>query len=142
MHHDPLRLRQVVVNLLSNAFKYTPGGRVDLRAERRPAEPGGVDGLAVTVADTGPGLSAELQARVFTPFVSAAAGAAPPPGEGSSGLGLAISRQLSELMGGQLTLSSQPGMAPSGTEVATVQATKAPNISTSPWAKLIRLMIP
>ncbi len=114
VRHDPLRLRQVVVNLLSNAFKYTPGGRVDLRAERRPAEPGGVDGLAVTVADTGPGLSAELQARVFTPFVSAAAGAAPPPGEGSSGLGLAISRQLSELMGGQLTLSSQPGM---GTQV-------------------------
>jgi two-component system sensor histidine kinase EvgS len=102
------------INLLSNAFKYTPGGRVDLRAERRPAEPGGVDGLSVTVADTGPGLSAELQARVFTPFVSAAAGAAPPPGEGSSGLGLAISRQLSELMGGRLTLSSQPGM---GTQV-------------------------
>ena len=113
VHHDPLRLRQVVVNLLSNAFKYTAQGRVDLRAEWRPGNAGAPDQLALTVADTGPGIPAELQRRLFTPFVFADP-AAPGPAEGSSGLGLAISRRLAEHMGGGLSLHSTLGQ---GTQV-------------------------
>lgn len=108
VHLDALRLRQVVMNLLSNAFKYTPAGRVELVAMRREAAtPGGAPLLALTVADNGPGISPALRERLFTPFATAPGATA--PGEGSSGLGLAISRQLAELMGGQLDLVSAPG---------------------------------
>lgn len=119
VHLDPLRLRQVVVNLLSNAFKYTPAGRVELLALRRP----GLDGtaeLAITVADTGPGIAPELSQRLFTPFATAG-------GEASSGLGLAISRQLAERMGGRLELVSQPGQGTRATVVLPlVEAGPAP----------------
>jgi two-component system sensor histidine kinase EvgS len=110
VHLDPLRLRQVVVNLLSNAFKYTPAGHVELRAVRQSGEPGQPALLAISISDTGPGIAAELQGRLFTPFATAEAGAAGnAPREGSSGLGLAISRQLAERMGGRLELHSREG---------------------------------
>lgn len=107
VHLDPLRLRQVVVNLLSNAFKYTPAGHVSLRADLCPDPALGPPWLAVSVTDTGPGIAAERQGRLFTPFVAAADAPSQPPGEGSSGLGLAISRQLCERMGGRLDLHSE-----------------------------------
>jgi two-component system sensor histidine kinase EvgS len=119
VHLDPLRLRQVVVNLLSNAFKYTPAGRVELLALRRPG-PDGTAELAITVADTGPGIAPELSQRLFTPFATAG-------GEASSGLGLAISRQLAERMGGRLELVSQPGQGTRATVVLPlVEAGPAP----------------
>lgn len=116
VHLDALRLRQVVMNLLSNAFKYTPAGRVELVAMRRdPTTPGGPPLLAVTVSDNGPGIAPALRERLFTPFATAPG--AVTPGEGSSGLGLAISRQLAGLMGGRLDLVSAPG---EGTRVTLV----------------------
>ena len=98
---DRKRLLQVLSNLLSNAIKYNrPGGWVRLRAE-----PG--DGtLVLSVADSGPGLDATQRARLFQPFerVGAQHGAVP-----GTGLGLALSRQLVEAMGGGITVDSVPG---------------------------------
>ena len=98
---DRKRLLQVLSNLLSNAIKYNrPGGWVRLRAE-----PG--DGtLVLSVADSGPGLDAAQRARLFQPFerVGAQHGAVP-----GTGLGLALSRQLAEAMGGGITVESAPG---------------------------------
>ena len=115
LHMDPLRLRQVVVNLLSNAFKYTAAGRVELRVERREGHTLEPAMLALCISDTGPGIAPELQGRLFTPFATAADRDHTPPGEGSSGLGLVISRQLCERMGGRLELQSPPGQGTQAT---------------------------
>lgn len=103
VHADPLRLRQVVVNLVSNACKFTSAGRVSLHAQHRLLA--GQPTLLLQVADTGPGIAPALRERLFTPFVTADAQPAP----GSSGLGLAISLQLARRMGGQLDLDSALG---------------------------------
>ena len=99
---DPVRLRQCVGNLVSNAIKFTQTGRVRVSAER--PEPGQ---LRVIVEDSGPGLSAEEQARIFDAFVQASARTA--QNHGGSGLGLTICRQLTQLMGGGVAVSSVPG---------------------------------
>ncbi|MFD2645399.1 transporter substrate-binding domain-containing protein [Pseudomonas japonica] len=100
---DPLRLRQVLANLLSNALKFTELGevRVSLRLE---AEGDGAR-LELSVDDSGIGISAADQARLFSPFVQAGQQT---PRQGT-GLGLVISRTLCELMGGALRLRSEPG---------------------------------
>jgi len=101
---DPVRLRQVLNNLLSNAIKFTPTGRVALsvKAERRG------DGwrVAVEVSDTGPGLSPEQVARLFTAYDQLGPDTART--FGGTGLGLSISRDLARLMGGDLTARSPP----------------------------------
>lgn len=103
---DPLRLRQVLHNLVSNALKFTAEGEVRLMVERHP-DASGVECLRISVADTGPGISAEQQARLFTPF--AQADATTSLAYGGTGLGLSICRQLVELMGGRIHLASEPG---------------------------------
>ncbi len=103
---DPLRLRQVLHNLLSNALKFTAEGQVRVTVERQPDEQG-IECLRISVADTGPGISAEQQARIFTPFVQADAMTSST--YGGTGLGLSICRQLVELMGGRIHLLSEPG---------------------------------
>lgn len=103
---DPLRLRQVLHNLLSNALKFTAEGEVRVTVERQPDE-SGIPCLRISVADTGPGISAEQQARIFTPFVQADAMTSST--YGGTGLGLSICRQLIELMGGRIHLLSEPG---------------------------------
>ena len=97
---DPLRLKQVLTNLLSNAFKYTQHGEVALRVRR--------DGerLCFVVSDTGCGLDAQAQARLFKPFVTLDSAGTPAAREGSSGLGLVICRRIAELMGGSIELRS------------------------------------
>jgi two-component system phosphate regulon sensor histidine kinase PhoR len=99
---DPARLRQVVVNLLDNAVKYSPeGGRVDLRVAERDGS------FAIEVADEGLGIPHEQQARIFEKFVRL-----DPEmrrGVGGSGLGLYISHELVERMGGRLRVESEPG---------------------------------
>lgn len=101
---DAMRLRQILGNLLSNAVKFTEQGQVDLRVtlqEQAQAR------LLVEVADTGIGIPAERQARLFQPFVQA--DNSTNRRYGGSGLGLAICRDLAQLMGGDIGLRSAPG---------------------------------
>lgn len=98
---DGVRLGQVLNNLLSNAVKFTPAGEVRLSAAIESHK------LVLTVSDTGPGISAEDQQRLFRPFTQLEEGAR--RRHAGSGLGLSISRQLVTLMGGELTLSSERG---------------------------------
>ena len=99
---DPGRLRQILLNLLSNAVKMSPqGGAVSLRAED--------DGIFVrfVIDDNGPGVSAELAARLFSPFVQ---GESPlTKSQQGTGLGLAISRRLVDLHGGSIGVERAPG---------------------------------
>lgn len=107
---DPVRLRQILVNLIGNALKFTEQGRVDVqvRSETPPGESqAGTVQLLFEVSDTGVGMSEADQAKLFTSFTQ---------GDGSisrryggTGLGLAISKQLAERMGGDITVMSTPG---------------------------------
>ncbi|MBL8491713.1 MAG: response regulator [Rhodocyclaceae bacterium] len=101
---DPLRFRQVVTNLLSNAVKFTPAGRIRLHVACRPGDP---DAVVVSVRDSGIGITEADQARLFQPFTQADASMTRQ--FGGTGLGLALSRTLARLMGGDLTLESRPG---------------------------------
>ena len=108
---DALRVRQVLTNLVSNAFKFTEKGEVLLKAE--PVDrTGGASGpgevlLRISVRDTGIGISADQQARLFQSF--AQADSSTTRKYGGTGLGLVISRRLARLMGGDLTVESTPG---------------------------------
>jgi signal transduction histidine kinase len=101
---DPMRLRQILLNLLSNACKFTKEGEVRLRA-RKVANGGGWIELAV--ADTGIGMTPEQQAKLFEEFTQADASTA--QHFGGTGLGLAITRKLARMMGGDVTVASEPG---------------------------------
>jgi two-component system, NtrC family, sensor kinase len=101
---DPMRLRQILLNLLSNAFKFTKQGEVTMRA-RRVAN--GRDWIELAVADTGIGMTAEQQAKLFEEFTQADATTA--QRFGGTGLGLAITRKLARMMGGDVTVTSEPG---------------------------------
>jgi CheY-like chemotaxis protein/two-component sensor histidine kinase len=103
---DPGRLRQVLLNLVGNAVKFTPTGEVGLAVRLLADEPGGLR-LGVTVSDTGIGIPEHLQDRLFTPY--AQADPSVPRLYGGSGLGLTICARLIRLMGGELALSSRPG---------------------------------
>ncbi|MGY2339956.1 transporter substrate-binding domain-containing protein [Pseudomonas sp. SDO5532_S415] len=109
---DPLRFKQVLSNLVSNAIKFTEQGQVRIAVELRPtARPDQVQ-MQLRVEDTGTGISFDDQQRLFEPF--AQADNAGQTARGGAGLGLVISRNLCELMGGSLQLSSRPGV---GTQV-------------------------
>jgi PAS domain S-box-containing protein len=106
LHGDPLRLRQVLTNLASNAIKFTERGEVVIEATMESRE-GGRFVVAFRITDTGIGIEADGIARLFRPFAQADASATRK--YGGTGLGLAISRQLVELMGGSIGVRSQPG---------------------------------
>jgi signal transduction histidine kinase len=101
---DPMRLRQILLNLLSNACKFTKQGEVKLRARRIGNGRGWVE---LSVADTGIGMTPEQQARLFEEFSQAEATTSQK--FGGTGLGLAISRKLARMMGGDVTVTSEPG---------------------------------
>ncbi len=103
---EPERLRQVLMNLTSNALAFTEHGGVDIFAERLP---GGTDGVVIrfTVTDTGAGIQAERGEPEFERIAPADGSAARRPGD--VGLGLAISRGLVRLMGGEIGVDSRPG---------------------------------
>ena len=98
---DPMRMRQILINLVGNAIKFTKDGAVTLRLSHAEGM------LQIEVADTGIGMSAEQMERIFKPFEQADRSIS--RRFGGSGLGLAICRQLVELMGGRIEVSSEPG---------------------------------
>jgi signal transduction histidine kinase/DNA-binding LacI/PurR family transcriptional regulator/AraC-like DNA-binding protein len=100
LHADPVRLRQILINLLSNAFKFTQKGEIVIGASVE------LPHIHFWVSDTGIGVTPELQERIFEPFVKA-----DPPGQrrGGIGLGLSITRRLVALHGGEITMDSTPG---------------------------------
>jgi len=103
---DPLRLQQILTNLLSNALKFTDAGSIHVKLSAAPLGSGRCE-LRMEVADTGIGMSPDVQSRLFQPFVQADASTTRL--YGGSGLGLSICRHLVSLMGGRLGVESEPG---------------------------------
>ena len=103
---DPLRVRQVLSNLLGNAVKFTDRGRVTLRVsvEERDGDRGM---LRIEVSDTGIGMSADVVGSLYQPFMQADSGMT--RRFGGTGLGLAITRRIVELLGGTIEVDSEPG---------------------------------
>ena len=101
---DPMRLRQILLDLLSNACKFTKQGDVTLRARRLVD---GGDWIELAVADSGIGMTAEQLGKLFQEFTQADASTA--QRFGGTGLGLAISRKLARMMGGDVTVTSEAG---------------------------------
>ena len=99
-----MRLRQILLNLLSNAFKFTKEGEIKLAARKVS---NGSNIVEFAVADTGIGMTAEQQAKLFQDFTQA--DSLTSRRYGGTGLGLAISRKLARMMGGDVTVASEPG---------------------------------
>ena len=106
---DAMKLRQCVLNLLSNACKFTRDGKIDISFERAPHN--GVEQLFITVRDTGIGMSDEHLARLFQPFVQADPSITQQ--YGGTGLGLTITRRLAQLLGGDVHVESALGQGSS-----------------------------
>jgi PAS domain S-box-containing protein len=102
---DPTKLRQVMLNLLSNAAKFTKQGRISLAPARERAAGG--DWISIAVRDTGIGVSRENLPKLFQNFSQVEASTA--SRLGGTGLGLALSQKLCRLMGGEITVESEPG---------------------------------
>jgi GAF domain-containing protein len=112
MSADQTKLRQALFNLLSNAAKFTHEGTVTVAVRRQPPacdgeESGAVEAIHFAVSDTGIGMTPEQVGRLFEPFSQA--DASTKRKYGGTGLGLAISRQFCRLMGGDITVESEPG---------------------------------
>jgi len=107
IHTDPTRLRQILINLVGNALKFTDTGRVDIAVRYLP--PQGTVGprLQFDIVDTGIGLTAEQVERLFQPFSQADGSTT--RRYGGTGLGLAISQRLAEMLGGKIVVTSDPG---------------------------------
>jgi adenylate cyclase len=101
---DSMRLRQILLNLLSNACKFTKQGDVALRVRRVVERDNWIE---IAVADTGIGMTSDQQAKLFEEFTQADSSTARQ--YGGTGLGLAITRKLARMMGGDVTVSSEPG---------------------------------
>jgi PAS domain S-box-containing protein len=131
---DPVRLRQVILNLLSNALKFTDSGRISLTVTGETLAAGaagsGAVSLRICVQDTGIGISREAQQRLFKKFEQAEGSTT--RRFGGSGLGLHICKQLMELMGGELGVESEPGRGSAFT--ATLRLPRADQASVLPAA--------
>ncbi len=103
---DPLRLRQILLNILGNAVKFTDTGGASLRVELGETFPDGTD-LEFTVEDTGPGIDPMKLSSLFDPF--SPLDVSPSKQYSGTGLGLAISKRLAEAMAGHIDISSEPG---------------------------------
>lgn len=132
---DAMRLRQVLNNLISNAMKFTDDGSITLRLQSWPDEHG-AHVLLIDIEDTGPGMTAAQLRRLFNAFDQTTDGVA--ARFGGSGLGLSISRDLIELMGGRLTVRSTPGQGSIFTVSLSLPrgaAAEAPPASLAPEAR-------
>jgi PAS domain S-box-containing protein len=125
---DPLRIRQVVSNLISNAVKFTSEGEVRISVASRPAADGSAR-ISVKVQDTGPGFSEEVRARLFSRFEQ---------GDGSitrryggTGLGLSIASALAQKMGGQIDCRARPGKGATFIFRARLELDAAPRAETT-----------
>ncbi|MCA1946325.1 MAG: response regulator, partial [Desulfovibrio sp.] len=106
---DPVRLRQILFNLVGNAIKFTNAGRVQLRVHARPQSSSVTDHLQLLleVEDTGIGITPDMMGKLFQPFCQADASLA--KSHQGVGLGLTISQHLAALMGGDIVVASRPG---------------------------------
>lgn len=104
---DEMKLRQVLINLLSNAVKFTETGRIEVRVAIASKTPPSTLKLCFAVEDTGPGISPAEQRHLFTAFMQTEVGRRSQTG---TGLGLKISREFAQLMGGDIRVKSQPGV--------------------------------
>lgn len=120
---DPMRLRQILNNLISNALKFTNEGAITLKLRAWLDEHGDYV-LLIDICDTGHGMSPAQIARLFVPFDQTTEGVAAQ--YGGSGLGLSISRNLVELMKGRMTVRSQPGEGSTFTLCLTLPRAEAP----------------
>ncbi|HWA38143.1 MAG TPA: PAS domain S-box protein [Burkholderiales bacterium] len=119
---DPLRLRQILNNFVSNAIKFTSEGSVEIAVTVAGRAPG-QQTLRFSVTDTGIGVSKDAQAKLFQPYVQATADTARQ--YGGTGLGLTICRRLAEMMGGQIEMRSEEGKGTTMTLVLTVAVADA-----------------
>lgn len=106
IHTDPLRLRQILVNLLGNAVKFTERGEVSLSVQLLPASTGPAH-MQFTVADTGIGIASKAMPNLFQPFMQSDSSAS--RRHGGTGLGLAISKHLANALGGDIEVASELG---------------------------------
>jgi signal transduction histidine kinase len=105
LHADPMRLRQALLNLMSNANKFTERGTIIVHAQQ--AQETGRDWVTIAVADTGIGMTPEQMGKLFQEFSQADASTTRK--YGGTGLGLAISKRFCQMMGGDITVESEPG---------------------------------
>ena len=105
LHADPMRLRQALLNLMSNANKFTERGTITVHA--RQGQENGRGWITIAVADTGIGMTAEQMGKLFQEFSQASSATASK--YGGTGLGLAISKRFCQMMGGDITVESEPG---------------------------------
>jgi signal transduction histidine kinase/ActR/RegA family two-component response regulator len=133
---DAAKVRQVLLNLVGNAIKFTEKGRIEVRAQRRST-----DGhIVIQVIDSGIGISADDQERIFDPYrqADAAVGNA----VGGTGLGLTISREISRAMGGDITCASRMGHGSTFEFSVPLPAAEAPADAAGPAWELSRPMLP
>jgi signal transduction histidine kinase/CheY-like chemotaxis protein len=126
MYGDSTKIRQTLLNLLSNASKFTENGRIELKIEREVVD--NQVWVVMEVIDTGIGMDEEQMARLFKPFAQADASTSSK--FGGTGLGLAISKQFAQMMGGDITLRS----APSSGSIFTLRVPARVKPARSPYA--------
>ncbi|MEI8396466.1 MAG: response regulator [Rhodospirillaceae bacterium] len=135
---DPLRLRQILFNLGGNAIKFTEYGRVILRVDLESLEDGRAR-VIMAVTDTGIGIPLDAQATLFHPYAQAEQSTA--RRFGGTGLGLSISRRLAEMMGGDITVSSEPGAGATFAFAVTLAIADKPDATAHPQPSLAGLSI-
>lgn len=139
---DPARLRQILVNLVANAVKFTPQGEVVLTLDATTPHPrtGDTVTLQCAIRDTGIGIEADALSYLFKPFRQVDNSST--RRYGGSGLGLAISRQLVNMMGGDITVTSQPGVGSTFSFTANlIRADEGTEVDSEPLTSTARILI-
>lgn len=132
---DPLRFKQIFTNLLSNAIKFTTYGEVKVILHVSPSAEGEALEICLRVEDTGAGISVEDQQQLFTPFTQASNNSH--SARSGTGLGLSICRTLTEMMNGQLCLSSELGRGTQVQVLLRVPLLEASGRASAPVAQLV-----